>query len=1251
MKQLRIWLAIALQLLLVACGGGSDDGPVKGSSQGGGDSSITTSYFLNVSAASPSALMQASSVAEDAKVARPFSAQAASNLTRENFDAVVLVDDFNALDGYREVPVGIAAFESFGNGVYKVDIDGLPQVNGIIYVTVGANRLVFLMLRAGTQAEPVDVNLITSAADKALLEELKRLPAFPAVAVDDAIDARNETASCLGDLDTTGVENLEQFYAEQIEEQCPIPDLGSTQSCPTESGLCSVSGQVRGLQGLLQLSLNGGEAISITENGRFEFPVELSSNDRYVVTISSQPAEQECSLLNGSGFVGSSAINNIVVNCGETYSIGGTVSGLSGTLELMLGDDIDTLRVAGNGEFVFDAELSLQEEYGVTITEQPAGQTCTIENGSGSVTSDVTNITITCNDIQIPLYSVGGTVSGLDGGDLELSLNDEENLTVVENGAFTFNTTLGQSSLYEVTVVSSPAGYLCEVVNGSGAINAQSVTTVAVTCTVGSNRVRGTVSGLGAGVQLTLNEGISGTETITVQQDGNFEFQGLFFPNNQYAVMVTGTLGAERCLVSNGAGDFANGDANVTVNCAVFPGSISAGGDHVCATQDGETRCWGSNYFGQLGGGETLDSSFPVIASAGSAATELSSGDQHNCALLPSGGVRCWGDNNYSQSGDPETNIQLPGSAQGVVVGDRHSCAIMANGEVYCWGYVDVNNENANLFLPNFVPSINAVALAAGSTHVCAVIANGGGVRCWGDNGNSQLGDGTTSSTETPVTVLTGRTLALAARDNRNCAVSAAGTVSCWGGTFGTTPQAVAGITRAIDVGVGVDHVCVTTVEGGVQCWGNNDYGQLGNGGTESSAAPVAVTNVTNAVAVAAGNYHTCAMLATAQVVCWGSNFNSQLSAGADTYARFPVAVTQISGASQVSSGTDHNCALTSAGVYCWGSNEFGQLGNNSIVDSFDPVEALPYFAGATQISVGSTHSCALVSPNQVQCWGDNRRGQAGAGDNLNALLPNLVSGLSTASAISSGGDFNCALLITGSVVCWGDNTYGQLGTLTSLLSALPLPIPQLIGATQVSVGRSHACALLATGQVQCWGANDRGQLGDGSLNNSASPVTVTGITDAVAIDAGGDNTCAQLQSGALYCWGYNSDGQMGNGTFGSTQPVPQQVNIGFTPDIFSVNDAEICAATSAGPISCWGLVGIYWMAGAAYYNTLSTPAVLINSSAVSISAGAASDFICSTTANGDLSCSGRNDKGQIGFDPQTVYSTLPLEVQFDFGE
>jgi len=325
----------------------------------------------------------------------------------------------------------------------------------------------------------------------------------------------------------------------------------------------SIGGDVSGLSGSITLQNNGGDDLVRTTDGSFTFATELDSGATYNVTISSQPAGQDCTVTNGSG-TATADVTNVAVTCADipTYSIGGNLSGLSGsvTLQNNSGDD---LILNADGAFTFATELLDGAAYAVMVSAEPATQTCTVTGGgSGNVAAaDVTNVVVEC--VTVAKFTVGGMLSGLSGS-VTLQNNGSDDLVLNADGSFTFSTTLASGDAYAVTVLTQPATQECTVTSGSGTVAAADITDVAIACVdIPTHNVGGTVSGLSGGVTLQNN----GADDLVVNADGSFTFATPVKEGDTYAVTVSAQPTDQTCTVTNGSGTVTADVADVTVAC------------------------------------------------------------------------------------------------------------------------------------------------------------------------------------------------------------------------------------------------------------------------------------------------------------------------------------------------------------------------------------------------------------------------------------------------------------------------------------------------------------------------------------------------------------------------------------------------------------------------------------------------------------------------------------------------------------
>jgi alpha-tubulin suppressor-like RCC1 family protein len=349
----------------------------------------------------------------------------------------------------------------------------------------------------------------------------------------------------------------------------------------------------------------------------------------------------------------------------------------------------------------------------------------------------------------------------------------------------------------------------------------------------------------------------------------------------------------------------------------------------------------------------------------------------------------------------------------------------------------------------------------------------------------------------------------LSAGTKDTCALMSSGGVDCWGENyFGevypessekkiTTPVAVKGVTNAIEVAAGGSHVCALLSGGSIECWGDNQRGELGIGYTSRSSTPVRVIGITNAIAITAGDADTCALLSGGTIDCWGENVYGELGNGTTTNSSTPVPVKGITNAIAVTAGYASTCAvLSGGGMDCWGYNGYGELGNGTTKNSSTPVPVKGITnASATAVpAVGEVHACALLSGGSLDCWGYNEQGELGNGTTTNSSTPVAVSGITNAATVAAGYFHTCASLSAGGDDCWGENYFGELGNGTTTNSSTPVAASGITTATGVAAGEAHSCARLIGGGVDCWGDNIDGQLGNGTTNNSTTPVAVSGI-------------------------------------------------------------------------------------------------------------------------------------------------------------
>lgn len=343
-------------------------------------------------------------------------------------------------------------------------------------------------------------------------------------------------------------------------------------------------------------------------------------------------------------------------------------------------------------------------------------------------------------------------------------------------------------------------------------------------------------------------------------------------------------------------------------------------------------------------------------------------------------------------------------NAVAISAGGIHGCALRATGAVECWGYnarwqlgVDTTPKyRSPIPLPVTDLSSGVAAIDVGGLHSCAVTSSGAPL-CWGGNFYGQLGDTTLDDTFEP-----------------------------------TAPH---GLTSGIAVISGGGwHTCAVTTAGAALCWGLNSDGSLGDGTNDPRLSPVGVSGLGSGVkTISAGDAHTCAVTTGGAAFCWGDNLFGQLGNGTQADSWTPVAVKGLSsGVVGISAGEKHTCALLSGGsVRCWGARDYGQVGDGhfSVERQTTPVTVGGLAPGVASLSAGREHTCAATKAGVAKCWGRGDWGQVGDGQKKDRSRPVTVDFLSSGvTAVAAGGLHSCAITVTGAALCWGSDEDGELG-------------------------------------------------------------------------------------------------------------------------------------------------------------------------------------------------------------------------------
>jgi RHS repeat-associated protein len=368
--------------------------------------------------------------------------------------------------------------------------------------------------------------------------------------------------------------------------------------------------------------------------------------------------------------------------------------------------------------------------------------------------------------------------------------------------------------------------------------------------------------------------------------------------------------------------------------------------------------------------------------------------------------------------------------------GDRTGLTYPATG-TWSYGYDQANRLTSATTSPK-------ILTVSGATSHNVALRSDGTVWTWGLNANGQLGDGTTTSSSTPIQV--------------------------------------PGITNAIAVAAGGSHTLALLADGTVRAWGLNANGELGNNSTTESHTPVTVSGLTGVTAISAGGMHSLALKSNGTVWAWGDGSSGQLGNSSTSEYHTPqqTTATNLGTATAISAGSTFSEAIKSDGtVWTWGANSKGQLGNNATGLQSAPVQ-VSGLTNAVSISAGFQHALAVNSDGTAWAWGLNANGELGNNSTTDTKVPVQVSGISTAVQVAAGNNFSSLRKSDGTVWSWGADANGRLGDNATTDQHTPVQTGS-ITATTIEDGSSHGTAVKSDGTVWTWGWNHDGQIGDGT--------------------------------------------------------------------------------------------------------------------------------------------------------------------------
>jgi len=339
-------------------------------------------------------------------------------------------------------------------------------------------------------------------------------------------------------------------------------------------------------------------------------------------------------------------------------------------------------------------------------------------------------------------------------------------------------------------------------------------------------------------------------------------------------------------------------------------------------------------------------------------------------------------------------------------------------------------------------------------------------------------------------------------------------------------------------IAAGSTHTCGVTTGYIAYCWGNNYYGQLGDGTRTTRLRPRKVSGGLKFLEVRPGGGVTCGLTTDSLAYCWGDNEDGAVGANSTEVRR--LTPTLVSGGHhwrQVTAGSGYSCGIAAGGAsYCWGDNTWGVLGVSSTDLYFSRVPVK--VAGGLKfrrLLPAYSHTCGTTTDNRAYCWGNNAEAQLGTGTTSGSRTPVLVTGGLSWRIVAPGSGYipleepdfayTCGVTTDDKLYCWGVSAVTKFGS-------KPIAVATTRRFQYVKPGDLDTCALALSGAALCWGQNTDGQLGTGG-STTATPTLVAGghTFDVLTAPPLGRHTCGVTTDHQAFCWGDNAAGQLGDGT------------------------------------------------------------------------------------------------------------------------
>lgn len=584
--------------------------------------------------------------------------------------------------------------------------------------------------------------------------------------------------------------------------------------------------------------------------------------------------------------------------------------------------------------------------------------------------------------------------------------------------------------------------------------------------------------------------------------------------------------------------------------------NITLGSTHgIAKTKYGTFYAWGSDQYGQLAMGTRYSRSSPVSIVGNHSFIDIVSNANFTLALKADGSVWAWGSNTYGCLGigsiySKSSPVSVIGNHSFVAISNissnNNSGALKADGSAWCWGYNKYgqlgDNSTVSKSSPVSVVGNHSFVQISISTDCCGGLKADGTVWCWGYNPYGNLGDNTRTNKSSPVSVVGNHSFIKILIGSESMALKADGTLWAWGNnTYGSlgiqtitsysSPVSVVGDHSFVDIACSGNHAIALKADGSAWAWGYNAYGQLGINYDGYERSPVSVVGNHSFTDIANAQVHTIGLKTDGSVWAWGQGGTS---------------------------GSPYLCEAT--GTILNRSSPVSMIGNHSFIKIYNCPNA-SWFCGA------------LKSDNTAWMWGANGSGQLGDQTVTTKSSPVSVVGNHNFVKLALSGAAAAGIKSDGTIWCWGNNGNGQLGDNTKTNKSSPVSVVGDFSFIDVVAANAGFFALKSDGTIWCWGGFQNLSSGTGATASYSSPVQVLG-SGYTYVSSGFDTGYALKADGSMWAWGYSANGLLGDG-----DPVVHYVS---SPQSVIGNHSFIAvyAGSRAGALmlkadgSCWALAG-----------------------------------------------------------------------------